>query len=338
MYINRNIHWLIIWSFGWRRVLIFICIAAIAVSVFKYMGCLWLQIPFLPVSLVGTATAFYIGFKNNASYDRLWEARRLWGSIVNDSRTWALCSRDYVTNLFASDTLTKDALHSIHTRLVHRHIAYVNALRMQLRKPQPWEHNNSWNNEFSDLITPRYGMEELDADLKKTLSDEERQRVLKHANMALAILSEQSSDIELLRSQGLLDDFRHVEMQKLVQSFINNQGGCERIKNFPFPRQYAFFSNVFVWVFVILLPFSLLESFSAVAENFVWLVIPFSALISWLLMTMELVGDYSENPFENLINDVPINSMSRNIEIEMRTLLGETQLPERIQPIQGILM
>jgi ion channel-forming bestrophin family protein len=338
MYVRRNISFRVIFAFGWLRVSIFTVIGFIAVWLYLYMDCFFVAIPFLPVSLVGTATAFYIGFKNNASYDRLWEARRLWGGIVNDSRLWAFCCRDYITNLFANEELGKDELQSWNKKLIYTHIAYLNALRMQLRKSQTWEHNAQWNENFRERLNSKYDIKALETDIRKLCGDEVCSRVIHHSNIASSLLSEQSKTLEELRRKGLIDDFRHIELQKIIQNFLNHQGGCERIKNFPFPRQYAVFSNIFVWLFVIILPFSLLESFGEISRTFTWMVIPFSVLVSWLLMTMELVGDYSENPFENLINDVPINAMSRNIEIELREFLGEKDLPPKVLPIDDILL
>jgi putative membrane protein len=151
-------------------------------------------------------------------------------------------------------------------------------------------------------------------------------------------MSEQSKDLEKLRQLNVIEDFRHIDLQKLLQNFLNHQGGCERIKNFPFPRQYAYFSGVFVWIFVIMLPFSLLRSFSEIGEHYVWMVVPMSVLTSWFLLTMELVGDYSENPFESLINDVPVSTMCRNIEIDLKEILGEEKLPERFKAMDDVLM
>ena len=67
--------------------------------------------------------------------------------------------------------------------------------------------------------------------------------------------------------------------------------------------------------------------------NFVWLTIPFTILVSWVFILMEMIGEYSENPFEGLYNDVPITSLSRSIEIDIRQMLDETDLPDKIEPV-----
>lgn len=338
MYVKRKIRFRIIWAFGWFNLIIFSGISFLAVWLYEVNGCTWIAIPFLPVSLVGTATAFYIGFKNNSSYDRLWEARRLWGSIVNDSRSWALSVRDYLGNQFRPDPLSADEIEKWKKKLIYRQIAYSNALRIQLRKPQTWEHNKAYNDSYRKKMMTHFGAVDMKEALSPYLESNELKGALNAPNAAFYLLSEQSKDLEKLRVLNVIEDFRHVDLQKLVQNFINSQGGAERIKNFPFPRQYAFFSGAFVWIFVILLLFSLLRSFSEVNESFVWMVIPFSVLTSWFMLTMELVGDYSENPFEMLINDVPLSAICRTIEIDLRSVLGEENLPTKMEPFEDVLL
>ena len=120
----------------------------------------------------------------------------------------------------------------------------------------------------------------------------------------------------------------------MLGEFYTLQGQSERIKNFPFPRQYATVNYIFVWIFLILLPFGMLNIFSDSSHlNSSWLAVPFTMLVSWVFILMEMIGDYSENPFEGLYNDVPITSMSRSIEIDIRQMLDETDLPEPIEPI-----
>ncbi|MEO0778876.1 MAG: bestrophin family ion channel, partial [Bacteroidota bacterium] len=111
------------------------------------------------------------------------------------------------------------------------------------------------------------------------------------------------------------------------------QGKAERIKNFPFPRQYATVNYFFVVLFVFLLPFGMLSVFVNPSQShLIWFTIPFTVVVSWVFWTMEMIGDYSENPFEGLYNDVPITSMARGIEIDIRQMLDETELPPSIQP------
>lgn len=114
---------------------------------------------------------------------------------------------------------------------------------------------------------------------------------------------------------------------------------CERIKNTPFPRQYAYFSSIFVWIFLILLPFGLVEEFhSMIGDSTVWLNVPFTVLLSWVFSTMEVVGDNSEDPLENYVNDVPMSAICRTIEIDLLQLLKEKEIPPVLRAIDDVLL
>jgi ion channel-forming bestrophin family protein len=122
-----------------RDILQHLIIATVITVAYAVLGWRWLAIPWLPVALIGTAVAFLTGFKNNASYDRLWEARRIWGAIVNASRTWGVMARDYVTDRDAPPATTAADLAAEHRALYHRHFAWLTALRYALREPRAWE-------------------------------------------------------------------------------------------------------------------------------------------------------------------------------------------------------
>ena len=150
--------------------------------------------------------------------------------------------------------------------------------------------------------------------------------------------SDLAKSLKDLNNEGSLNNFRHMNIQNLLYSFYDHQGKCERIKNYPFPRQYASMSFIFVGIFIILLPFGLIPEFSHVGVHSVWLSVPFSVLASWVFLMMELVGDYSENPFEGLGNDIPMLAICRDIEIDLKEMLGGEDIPEKIEPINNVLM
>ena len=159
------------------------------------------------------------------------------------------------------------------------------------------------------------------------------------ANTATHLVKNQGQHLRQLESEGLIDNFRYIDMMRTLEELYTLQGQCERIKNTPFPRQYAYFSAVFVWIFVLLLPFGLVGEFDKLGTgSYVWLTVPFSILISWIFTTIEIVGDNSEDPFENYVNDVPMTALCRTIEIDLREMLDETELPEKIQPVGDVLM
>ena len=156
-------------------------------------------------------------------------------------------------------------------------------------------------------------------------------------NRATHLIKNQSKEISELHKIGLVDNFRHMEFKNLFEELYTLQGKSERIKNFPLPRQYASISYYFVMLFTILVPFSMLGAFEA-NDWHIFLAIPFSMMVSWVFFTMEKIGDYSENPFEGTGNDVPITSLSRTIEIDLRDMLDEKDLPKPINGVNGVVI
>jgi ion channel-forming bestrophin family protein len=319
-----------------RNIYALLVVGILPVVAFQVLGWRWLAIPWTVVALLGTATAFIVGFKNTQTYNRTWEARQIWGSILNSSRAWGAQCRDFVENNPAA----------VKT-LIYRHFAWLTALRYQMRDPRAWESSSKpHNEEYSRYYTIPEKETLLDAELAKYLAPEELQYVLSTKNRAAQIMSLQSKTLRELTDTGHLDNFRFLELQKIVRDFYDQQGRSERIKNFPYPRQFATINNFFVRLFCLMLPFGMLKEFDRLNENvpgvmqghMVWLVIPFSVLISWVYTSLEQVGESTENPFEGGANDVPISQMSRTIEIDLREMLGETDLPPAVQAVNNIVM
>lgn len=338
MYTERRYgYWQTIkWS---RKGLYFGTITGTVAVVLYQVACLkWMAVPWQPVALIGTALAFYLGFKNNASYDRLWEARKIWGAILNGSRSFGAAVIGYVGNLHATEKLSEAALQEIHKGLILRHLGWVTCLRYQLRSPRIWEHTNEMIHEvYPEVKTPEFTVK-LEDELPKYLSQADLSALEGKSNRATQILAQQSLELKKLREAGLIDDFRHIELQKYLSAMYDEQGKSERIKNFPFPRQYATVPLLLIKITSILLPFALLDEFEKLGDDHVWLTIPFSAVVTWVFILMEMIGDYSENPFEGTYNDVPISAISRTIEIDLKEMLGEKDIPPPLQPVSGMLM
>jgi len=334
MYTGRNypIKQTLLWTK--KYIGIFFCIGLIPILIIEFLPKFQIPIPWLSVSLIGIAVAFYLGFKNNASYDRLWEARKIWGGIVNDSRTWAMMVKGYVRDDFKCTS----RILTIHRRLVLRHLAWLHALRFQLRKSKQWEHYQTGRKASKNI--PKIEEREYDIldIISKYLPEKEIDKLISKKKWSTHILDLQMQELTELRSKKDIDDFRHVELGNVLRRFYELQGKCERIKNFPFPRQYASLNIYFVWIFIVLLPFGLVPEFLKFGENFVWLSLPFSVLISWVFHTMELIGDYSENPFEGLNNDIPITAITRTIEIDLLQMIEEINLPDALTAKDNVLM
>ncbi|MEM6767185.1 MAG: bestrophin family ion channel [Bacteroidota bacterium] len=345
MYIQRNFNLKQVWQFSGNHILKLLAWSTFVAAIF-YIGAIeWLKIPWLPLSLIGTAVAFYVGFKNNNSYGRMWEARKIWGAIVNSSRAWGSYVKAFISDQFTEDSYTEDELYFIKKRLIYRHIAWLYSLRSQLLIPTPWEHSKQEG--FVGMVT-RKRREELgvglmddevtEVELKKLLVTEEYKELIQYQNTATQLIDKQSGELADLKEKGLIDSFRHMELQQILQDFYIHQGKCERIKKFPLPRQYGGMSIIFVQIFIFLLPFGMISEFAKLGEWGILLAIPFTVLVSWVYLVMELVGDYSENPFQGLGNDIPMLSLCRTIEIDLREMLGEKELPPAIQAKDSVLM
>lgn len=339
----------------WTRVeiLVFCLVALVATLLFEVAGLRWLRLPWTPIALIGTAVAFLIGFQNNAAYGRAWEARKIWGGIVNQSRTWAMMIGDMVSNEHAMQPATDAELLEYRSSLIHRHIAWVTALRHAMREKRPWEMfaehhtNKEW---YRKMHIPERD-HAVEDDLRPLLAASELQVVLKRTNTAAAILALQSGHLRALKERGLVWEFSFLELEGQLAQHLTLQGKSERIKNFPYPRQYASLSYDLVHVFVLLLPFGVIPEFSRLGEElgttfpmasayFVWLAIPFSVIISWVFHTMQRIGIVGENPFEGSANDVPISTIARGIEIDLREMNSEdpSTIPEPLPVVDGVQM
>jgi putative membrane protein len=295
----------------------------------------WLGIPWTVVALLGTATAFIVGFKNIQTYNRTWEARQIWGDIISSSRAWGTMSRDFFSNPGKSK------------ELIYRHLAWLTAMRYQMRGGRAWETiSKAHNVEYQRFYSIPEKETALETELAKYVSHGELKQILATSNKATQIMGLQSKTIKELFTNQEIVVLQFVDMQRAVKEFFVQQGRSERIKDFPYPRQYATVSAFFVRLFCLLLPFGLLREFDELNQsveglmkgNMIWLVIPFSVLISWMYTSLDRVGESTESPFEGSANDVPISQMCRAVEIDLREMLGETDLPPLMQPQNNIIL
>jgi ion channel-forming bestrophin family protein len=323
-----------------RDIYSLLIISAIPTVLYEILGWKWLSIPWLPIALLGTAVAFVVGFKNNASYDRMWEARKAWGGIVNTSRSFGIMVKDFITNKHASVALGEEELKDVKKQLIINHFAWLTALRYQLREPRVWEaiykkHNVEYKEKWFSVEEQNNKLSDA---LLRYLTDEETSEIMKSSNKAAQILAKQSGILKSLNEKGLIEDFRHMELEKMLVEMYNQQGVSERIKNFPYPRQYATLNLYFIKIFVVLIPLGMLQEFDKLGANMIWLSIPFSALSSWIFTTLEKIGESTESPFEGSANDVPITAISRNIEIDLREMFDLGDVPAPLASENNILV
>ena len=317
---RRDIYWLLL-------------LTVIPTALYHFLGWTFLSLSWVPIAMLGTAVSFLVGFKNNATYGRLWEARQIYGGIVNASRSFGVMVRDFLGDEQPAAVRT----------VFLRHFAWLTALRYQLREPRAWENmSQPANAEFAQLYTVPERATPLEDELKPYLSASELTYVLTKKNRATQLMAGQSRHLHQLMPS--LTDFQQMELQTAITTFYEQQGKAERIKNFPYPRNFSSATTILLYIFVALVPLGLLTEFNKIGNGTflegysVWLNVPFATLLTWVFVALDRVGESSANPFEGGANDVPITNISRTIEIDMRDMLDEPDLPPALTPVHDILL
>ena len=349
MYIQRRFPFksVLVWT---KRELIFFTILSTVFTIFfELVNIKWLQVPLAPVGLIGTAVAFMVGFQNNAAYDRIWEARKIWGGVVNTSRSLIITVKDSFYMHRTNDI--KDESETIRT-ITNRHIAWLTAFRYAMRTTKPWEtsYERIHEKEKFQYNIPEYKTS-LEEEMEPYLSKEEYEHVMSTDNKPNAIISLQSRHLRKLTDEKKLWDFTLLNLQQMLQELTALQGKAERIKNFPYPKQYGSIGYHFVHIFMWLLPMAIIPAFAKMGMNiaetnpfigtyFVWLNIPFTVIVIWVFNTMLRIGLAGENPFEGSPNDVPISNIARGITRDILQIIEEDpkKIPAPFENINHINM
>ncbi|WP_436516651.1 bestrophin family protein [Ekhidna sp. To15] len=333
---------LAIWTrFDTLRIFVIITVWVLA---YFFLDLNWLKIPWTPIALIGTAVAFIVGFQNNATYDRIWEARKIWGGIVNTSRSFGMFVQDMVNNEHAKEKRTDEALAKEIKTLTYRHIAWMTALRHAMRAKKQWETTSDQRTNKEWGIHPPERITTLEEDLLAYLSKEDMEDIQTKDNKHTALLYQQSHHLRKLKEEGLIWEFSFLELEGVLKDLFDLQGKSERIKNFPYPRQFATLNHWFMWILLLFLPValvpqfieigaSLADSYPIIGTLFIWFTIPVYTAVGWVFHTMERIGRTGDNPFEGTSNDVPISTIARGIEIDLRQNLGEKKedIPEQFE-------
>jgi len=322
--------WESAWLLGWSL------FATVLLDVLHWR---FLSMPAPLLAVVGTAVAIVVAFKNQQCHARVNEALVAWGQIYGTSLIWANKLR-----IAASHPDAAEAGLPIR-ELFHRHFAWLTALRFYLRERRIWENAvEAGNAKFlAGLPTPE-SRSSLKDELEACLSEAELHKALTHrGDREALILSWQYQAVGDLHAKGLIGDSIFFMLTNALDDLARSQGTTKRIKNNPYARNYYSITVLLVKVFVAIVPFSLYPYFSDLGSSTgsgrwtAWLNVPFSVLVGWIFVTLEKIGENSSNPFEGSSNDIPISSISRRIEIEMRTMLGETTDLKPIETKDDIL-
>ncbi|EAQ78863.1 bestrophin family protein [Blastopirellula marina] len=317
MIVNRNLKFGQVLFYTWKSILYYAVLSVLVYFLHHELEIDDLSVPFNAVALLSTALAIFLGFKNNSAYDRWWEARKIWGLLVNYSRAWG---REILTLSFAVEGDPSGELDAWRHRLIYRHIAFVHALRVFLRG------RHEYNNIDEQWIETSNTYD----DIRPFLSAAEAEEVLSKENPPNYLLMIQGRELLEAHRRGWLSDYRFVQLSQTLTEFNNHQGKSERIKNTPFPRAYSFFSRVFVFLHGTLVPFAFVEVLGIFN-------IPLALLINFIFLSLDQIGERTEDPFENRPSDTPLTSISVTIEQNLKEMLDETDLPQKTEKIHGVI-
>lgn len=285
-----------------------VAISVFALHTYKVID---ITLPFSIAGILGSALAIFIAFRNQSSYARWWEARTIWGGIINNSRIFARQIIANVDNAVAIGKANKQEADLYKKEMIDRQIAFAHSLRLHLRKQNTSE-------EFKHLLT-----------------ESEYENLKNKQNQPNILLQTQGIRIKEAMQKEMLGAFDNISMEPNLATFSNWQGACERIKNTPLPMNYQYFTKLFLYVFIFVLPFCLIGDFKKM--NIDWMLIPVSFTISFVFSVMNKVGEINENPFENSISDIPMTALCNTIERDLKEALGET-LPEKLEAKNGYLL
>jgi putative membrane protein len=249
------------------------------------------EMPLTIPAFIGTAISILLSFKLNQSYDRWWEARKVWGAIVNDSRSLVIQLQSFTAN--GNDALVK--------KIAFRQIAWSYSLGQTLRGINPIDN------------------------LAEFISSEELEEIQQHSNKPLALLQLHGKDIKHLQETKQLDIFSQIQLDNTLVRLCDSQGKAERIKSTVFPVTYRLFLHSIIYLFVVTLSIAL-KDVGAIFE------IPLLVLISTAFFLLERSATHMQDPFENRPTDTAMTAIARTIEINIKQLLKEKDIPQPHQP------
>lgn len=251
-----------------------------------------MAIPLSVPMIMGTVISLLLAFRSNQAYDRWWEARTIWGAIVNDSRSF---SRQVLS--FVDDSYDNEELVHFRERMVRRQIAWCYALSQSLRG-----------------LDPREGLE-------RHISKREVSFVCRYANVPMGLLELHARDLNFALKQGWLNEYQQVQLDSTLSRLCDAMGKCERIKNTVFPATYSLYIHFAMNFFILLLPFALIEYFGLIE-------VPLVVAIASSFLLIEKMAIHLQDPFDNKPTDTPMTAISRNIERDLKQMLNDHQLPE----------
>lgn len=298
-------------TYVWRQLAVALIWSAAVYIAYIVLGLTFVSAPFGILGIFGTALAIFLAFRNNTAFGRWGEASQAWAAITAASRTFARLIVTFAESHEHTPQYRAEAAEAFKRDMIYRHVAWANALRMQLRG----------QTDVNELA-PFLHVAELAA-LRQAPSK------------AGALLLSQGRRIYDAMASGILQGFDSFQLEGQLAALASQQAVCERIKMIPVPRQYDYFTRLFVWAFILLTPLSLVGTL--VRENVGFLLVPLTLVFAFVFAIVQRTGEVNEEPFENRITDVPLSALCRIIERDVREILGEKDLPPKLAPKDGYL-
>ena len=238
--------------------------------------------------LVQSAISILLSFKMSQSYDRWWEARKVWGAIVNDSRSLTIQLQSFLNE---KNTIRKIAF---------RQIAWCYSLGQSLRGLNPLEKLDHYFDpgDFDNLLD--------------------------HLNKPLAILQQNAREIKALKFNNQIEIFTQIQLDNTFTRLCDAMGRAERIKTTIFPQTYRLFLHFEFYLFVAILSIAL-------DDVKILFLLPLIMVISLVFFLMEKTATYMQDPFSNTPSDTAVTAIATTIEINIKQLLGEKEIPEPLQ-------
>lgn len=296
--------------YSWKNIL-FSSLAATAAFLSEIYLEKGIAVPVAVVAILGTALSIILGFKTSSSYERWWEARQVWGGIVNESRTLA---RQVLT--IVNPKNVPPELWAKSVQVVKRQLAWNNSLRLQLRGVKG---EAAWQK----AVLP-------------FLNEEDFALIMKKTNKVTWLAMLQGDQIKELEASGDLDTFSYIQMDDTLTRLTELQGRTERIKSTPLPRPYEYYTLAFLNLFVLIFPFGIIAMLHELNEAY--LVFPITILVSWMFYQIYVLGKVLSNPFDNIKTDVALDAICRTIEIDLLEIVNDQDVPKPLKPVKGVLM
>jgi putative membrane protein len=286
------------YTFGkiWKEITMVTVYAVLIAIMYKNFHFTRISIPIAVPTILGTVISLLLAFKSNQAYDRWWEARTLWGAIVNDSRS---LTRQLLT--FVDTHIGSAEERAFCERMAKRQIAWCYALSRHLRGHNPMQ------------------------GLEKYICAEDLAYIKNYNNVPVALLELQGNDLRNAYKLGWINEFQQVELDNTLTRFSNHMGGCERIKNTIFPATYSVYIHFSLILFIMLLPFGLIEFFGIIE-------VPLVIAIACSFFLIEKMAIHLQDPFENKPTDTPTTTISQTIERDIMQMIKENYKHEDLQP------